>query len=509
MVLATLLILELIIRAPAFTQGGFVSHDVAGILYSAMVFIDGGLPYVDTVELKAPGSFYLAWAFAGPEGRDVASFQIVANLWAMVGTCLVFGMMARARGLLAASVAGGVYVLQQPWLDSMDANYVIWANTFQVGAIAAVWRGPERQVSARVSDWVLAGVLAGAAALCKRQAGFVIFPLLWFAVAVGRRSDGRLKLWSPGVLGLVGGVALPFAAVVTHYAASGSAGAFLQGYAFNDWGWSYVAAGDGGAALLVEGVMATTFFLALPLGLIGGAGVHGIRGVREAVRRWGLMLGWLAATVLAAWIGGRLYKGYFALAMAPAAMLAGGAVVSFFRALRAQRRPRAGRRALRWLMAVAVAILIARGGLLLLHLRGARDVPRDAGGRRLAAHIEAHTDPDDTIWVWGWHLWDLYPLAGRMAGSSIYKSLGVLTPPNDDSWRRRAGPLRFEDSPRAALLLQELRASRPRYIVLGSTVPHREFQALRDYLATAYVRDRRVRVGRVEMWRLRDPRPKP
>jgi hypothetical protein len=500
------------IRAPAFTQGGFVSHDVAGILYSAMVFVDGGLPYVNTVELKAPGCFYLAWVFAGAEGRDIASFQIVANLWAMVGTCLVFGMMARARGLLAATVAGGVYVLQQPWLDSMDANYVIWANTFQVGAVAAVWRGPDRRMSARAADWILAGLLVGGAALCKRQAAFLMLPLLWSAMAVGGRDDRRLRLWSRAALGLAGGAALPFAAVFAHYAASGNAGAFVRGYAFNDWGWSYVAAVDVGAWVLAETVMATTFFLALPLGLLCAAGVHGVRGThgaREAVRRWGLVLGWLAATLLAAWIGGRLYKGYFALTMAPAAMLAGGAVASLARASRIDTRSRPGSRALRWAMAVAVAVLTARSGLLLIQLRGARDVPRDAGGRRLAAHIEAHTAPDDTIWVWGWHLWDLYPLSGRMAGSSIYKSLGVLTPPNDDSWRRGPSPLHFVDSSRADLLLRELRASRPRYIVLGSTVPHPEFQALRDYLATSYALDRRVRVGHVQMWRLRAPPPTP
>ena len=35
--LLMLLVVEAAIRAPAFTQGGFVSHDVGGILYSAMV----------------------------------------------------------------------------------------------------------------------------------------------------------------------------------------------------------------------------------------------------------------------------------------------------------------------------------------------------------------------------------------------------------------------------------------------------------------------------------------
>ncbi len=64
------------LRWPGFTQGGFASHDVAGILYNAMVLDRGGLPYVDTVELKAPGAFYLAGGLAGPEGRDIARFEV-------------------------------------------------------------------------------------------------------------------------------------------------------------------------------------------------------------------------------------------------------------------------------------------------------------------------------------------------------------------------------------------------------------------------------------------------
>src|SRR5690606_30747634 len=80
------------LRAPGFQQGGFASHDVAGILYNAMVLERGGLPYVDTLELKAPGSFYLAQWFAGPEGRDIARFQIAANLWALASLLCVAGL---------------------------------------------------------------------------------------------------------------------------------------------------------------------------------------------------------------------------------------------------------------------------------------------------------------------------------------------------------------------------------------------------------------------------------
>ena len=69
------------LRAPGFTQGGFASHDVAGILHGAMLLHDGALPYVDSIELKAPGTFYLGAWLCG--GTDIATFQIWANLWGL------------------------------------------------------------------------------------------------------------------------------------------------------------------------------------------------------------------------------------------------------------------------------------------------------------------------------------------------------------------------------------------------------------------------------------------
>ncbi|MBC8068913.1 MAG: hypothetical protein IAG13_11315, partial [Deltaproteobacteria bacterium] len=77
------------LRWPGFTQGGFASHDVGGILYNAMVLEAGELPYVADIELKAPGSFYLAWAFAGERGTDIARLQVWANAWALASALAV------------------------------------------------------------------------------------------------------------------------------------------------------------------------------------------------------------------------------------------------------------------------------------------------------------------------------------------------------------------------------------------------------------------------------------
>ena len=87
--------------------------------------------------------------------------------------------------------------------------------------------------------------------------------------------------------------------------------------------------------------------------------------------------------------------------------------------------------------------------------------------------------------------------------------LGLLTPPNDDTWRQPASPLVFVDGEYARLLLDDLERSPPGYIVLGSTVPHLRFTALRRLLQRDYVRDYTIQLGRLEMWRHRSLGPPP
>jgi hypothetical protein len=201
-------------------------------------------------------------------------------------------------------------------------------------------------------------------------------------------------------------------------------------------------------------------------------------------------------TLASAWLGFRFYKGYFLTAAAPLALLAaapwglggrGGALPSWARAA----------------LGAPVALLIWGQMETVQSTREDRARPHDRGGRIIAEHVVAHSVPDDRIWVWGWHLWDVYPYSGRRSASAVYKSLGLLTPPNDDTWRRPASPPRFVDGVWAERLLTDFERTPPKWVVLGSTVPHREFVALRRHLRTHYRRDRRVRLNRVEFWELR------
>jgi hypothetical protein len=499
------------LRAPGFMQGGFASHDVGGILYNAMVIEHGGLAYVDTLELKAPGSFYLATWFAGPEGRDIARFQIAANLWALLGLLAVAGLGWRMWGRLGALVGAVLYALHDATLDSMDANYVTWANLPQ---IVGFWLGIEalRSSSARLRPtlWILAGAFAGFAALCKQQNGVVLVVLLGMAW-LATRDHWRVRASTAGLV--VAGFTLAHLPIAARYLAAGQLDALIHGYVLNRWGLRYVVARDVGLFdALREGGLATAHFLGLALVLAAfaafvalGRRLNGMtldEGEREQLRLIALVSAWVLATMVSASLGFRFYKGYFLAVAAPMCVLAAAPIGLLGRRCSMHWAPRV-------IVLLLASVLVGRTLLFLDHTRLDRGQPHDEGARRIAAHIVAHSSEHDRIWVWGWHLWDVYALTGRMAGTTIYKSLGILTQPNDDTWRRPASPQRYIESEYSQQLLAELDASRPIFIVFGSTVPHRDFTQLHDFLRQHYRRDHAVRIGKVQIWRRKASREDP
>ena len=483
------------LRWPGFTQGGFASHDVAGILHEAMLLHDGALPYVDSIELKAPGTFYLAALLAGPDGTDIAAFQIWANLWAIATLGVLAGLAWRLWGPTAAVVAALLYALHDAHLDSMDANYVTWAQLPLVAGVGCALLGPRASSRRReLGWWVAAGVLAGLATLLKRPAGVgmvVVVVLAVWPAAAARTS------WRARGVAVVGGIVGSHVPIALHYAAAGELSALIDGYVRSRWGMRYVSYGGEpfGMTAMKEGLLAAAHFVALPLSLAMFAVVpprdDESRRVWRGVALWSLM------TIAAAWVGLRFYKGYFLATAAPLCLWAAAPWGLLGAASRVRRWGRV-------VFLVPVLLLSLRQMAVLDHQRVDRARPHDKGGRVIAKVVRTDLRKGDRIWVWGWHLWDVYPMTGLRSASRVYKSLGLLTPPNDDTWRRPATRLRFVDGEASAILLEDLDASRPAWIVLGSTVPRREFRALTAFLREHYVLDRRVRLGRVQFWHRRD-----
>jgi len=489
---------------------------VAGILYNAMLLDHGMFPYVDSVELKAPGTFYLGQLLAAPGGRNIGAFQLWANLVALASLLGVAGIAWRLWGLRAACFAAGLYAMHDGFLDSMDANYVTWAQLPQIlafgAAVSATRPGHSRRRTLLL--WGLAGLLGGFAVLCKRPVGVVTGVVgLWALLHRGPLTKpdedppkgwlGRFALDIPAGFAVTFGVCLAHVPIFVHYAAGGHVGGLIDGYVLNRWGLRYLAERGGAGWLYTarEGVFATVHFLALPLFLACFA-LFTRRRPGSTTRTW--LLVWAAFTLFAASLGGRFYKGYFVpvlpalciLAAAPWGIFGREWIVGIRHQLRVQVR----------VVVVLLGLLLAgRASLQMVNERSIRAGTHDRGGRVIAEHLHQNLRPGDRIWVWGWHLWDCYVYTGHLSGSAVYKSMGLLTRPNDDTWREPGASLRMLDpSPYRKKLISDLERTRPAYIVLGSTVPRGAFSELQTLLRDGYIRDRRVRLGRVQFWRRRD-----
>lgn len=482
------------IRWPGLTQGGLASHDVGGILYNAMLLRGGGLPYVDSVEWKAPGSFYVAALVAGPEGRDIAALQVAANVCALLSLVVVAAIAWRLWGGRAAVACAALFALHDAHLDSMDANYVTWALLPAALAVLVAVRADRRRsaVPSRMSlgTWAASGALCGLATLFKQPAGVVLIPVLVHAL--------RGRDLGAGGAALVGFVAahLP---ISLHYLARGELAALVASYAGANWGFAYIGHHADTPLHLAawEGLAATLHFLALPLTLAAFATAARPRDPGTAAQQR-LLWAWVFAALLGAAVGLRFYKGYYlavlpplcVLAAAPWGLLGGG----FWR-----------RGAARWIAVPVLAVLVARAAVVLHKARVERGMSHDDGARKISRHIAKYSEPGDRIWVWGWHLWGVYAYSGRLSASPIYKTPGLLTHFDDDTWRRPSTPMRMIDgSPHADRLLRDLEADPPRFIALGGSVPREKFVALRRFLGERYVLDRRTSVGKVEIWRRAD-----
>ena len=474
------------VRWPGFTQGGFANHDVAGILYGAMLLHAGKLPYVDSIELKAPGTFYLAALLAGDDGRDIATFQVWANLFALVTLLAVAVWAWRRWGCSAGVVAGTLYALHDAYLDSSDANYVTWAQLPQVLAIMSAMAADRASSrSAAVLGWTGAGALGGIAVLLKRPSATILILVLG---AAALRQQGSLKRVGRVVAVAAGALAV-HVPITLHYIQAGQGRALFAGYLFNPWAIEYLGREIAGVWPW-EGAGATAFFLAMPLTLATYTLARCFREGMSSTTAW--LVAWTAAALLQAWAGFRFYKGYFLAVAPPLCLLAANPVGLLSRHVRAR---------FELVLAVPLLVLLVRQVELVQDMRNDRARAHDRGARRIAARLQPALGPQEQIWVWGWHLWDLYPLTGALSGSRMYKSLGLLTLANDDTWRRPQSPLQFRDGPFATALLDDLRRNRPLFVVLGSTVPRGQFHELRRFLDAHYRLDRTIRVGRVQVWR--------
>lgn len=240
------------LRSPALNLDYFHNEDTAGITYSADLILRGGSPLIDTVEMKAPGSFFLLAGWWSLFGRSIESAQFLMLLWSALAALGVgLGAWLIYRSLKASFIAGALYIYLAPFTDSIDINYGAWMITPYIWSACALWAlldpvgreehgtqssagSPYLSINQKFLLFGVCGLCIAMSALMKRQ-GAAIFPLaIWFLL---RERAQRSTLF----LAFGGGLLIGFSLIFTYYALRGELWESAGHFFFSKSGWSYLS----------------------------------------------------------------------------------------------------------------------------------------------------------------------------------------------------------------------------------------------------------------------------
>jgi hypothetical protein len=487
--------------------------DIAGILYSADVIVHGGLPYVDTVDLKSPAPFFLLAGVFRLISREFWAVQLAYAIWILLAGP---AMWIAARALYGTTRAGKIasaaaVALYLPTAAAFDLNYSEWMATPYVWAFALTLHAVR---FGGLGVHLAAGALAAVAFAFKHHA-VVLGPAmvgLW-GWARWRKHPGAVW-WAPLAWGA--GALLGFAPLAIPYAARGALPALVHGL---------IPLGE--AARYGSAVVATDppYVLihrvplqqlrAFPLQIAASAAsllgvVLAFRARKtealststpepsvapEASSPFAPQAVFYLLSIVACGLGGlRFFTHYLVQCLAGIALLAAHpAAWLWLTAPRNLVRPKAlyvltrvHLLGLFGLLAVLVGS-IPLGHAVLVDNRGAATIAE--AGR----YIRERTTPDDTIVVWGWAAWGVHYYADRRSPSRIFKMIGQVTTYNDNSRLSRGRSLEFVPGPLADELVRDVREKRPAFIVRANPFfpwtnrdPMESFTELRKILRTEY-----------------------
>ena len=510
------------LRWPALSTEGFHNEDAAGIAYNADLLRRGLVPMVDSLEFKAPASFFLSWTAWAVFGRSIVVLQCLAAAWSILAMTGVYVGARLLWGQRSAVTAALVYTVASPVTDSIDINYGTWMIAPYVWATVLVI------VALRRGHWgwlVGAGIALAAAGLFKRQAA-ILFPLVAFVIAMGPRlemPDGWVGVSRrPGLIAFFGGLAAGFAPMGLYYLIQGGfVDAYIRDYFLSESGWRYVKGDlDLGAKIerIGHGFLGLWEYMALPA-LLAALSMASMRARAGWTARGVLLAGHFWLSFAGAALGFRFFKGYYLQVLPAAAWLAAAPDGPLARWLHRDAWP-AGtfQRVGRALVVLCFALALAPAAIAdwddLKKIRSWRKTARDRPAQAVAKIIRENTSPDDRIWVWGRWGWPIYFHADRVAATRYYKVLGVITTNLNGTWKRPPDKTRFDPSGPWPEIIADLEKNAPRFIAVAQNEDYRKFDAFKKLLASRYERVEHVDAKGFTLYRHQDhtltkpPRPK-
>jgi len=474
-----------------------LSDDEAIYAVVAREMLSGHELYVDIVDHKPPG-VYLAYAatqaIGGPIGGMVVLHALLIGVVFATGLLLArivrrHGPDADPRAPATAALLWIVYTTTLVDVDALAANCELFMMLPLVGAVVVFLEAQDR-----LERYALAGALVGAACLFKYQGGIQL-PVLGLAIVLRHAERSRSRRLAALIALGAGFVAMLGAAAATMWLRGGLPDAVFW-LRFN---FAYIDAGTSAGELVVR--LATRGGLVVAsAGLLYGLGVAAIAtGHRPPFVRF--MAGWLVASAIAVFMGGRFFGHYFHQLAAPLSILAAPATVRLW-----QRRRTLAALAI-GAPAFAYAVL---GGLHGQLMQWYGEPDPDYGS--VVAWLDRHGR--GALCVWG-NSPVLYfeadrPLGCRFVFSNYLTGLSPATATQSDPKVDSSRNVVAESWP---MLERDLAERKPRFIVDGSPgdvgrygkYPPAKFPRLARTLACSY--DARAEVAGMRIYeRLATPR---
>ena len=387
-----LLVIAFLTRVPGLTRPWF-ERDEAYIGVQAEALRRGEQLYVDIIDRKPPLAPVVYAVVSAVFGADFRPIRLLLVLWVATTAVLLMALIVRLGASRRAGAIGGVlHVLGTVAFlprDGQGANYELWAALPMVAAVLVAIRAGTG--ARRAYSFALAGALVGIAS-CFKQ------PFIATLVPVGVAAIRG----PPPVRSLLAACGAFVGSVLAIGSYFGLLGMMRWVWLAND---EYVFGLDL-RVLAVAALITGLFALAHAPAILLAA-----RAVRERIPQRGVVLVWLVASVLATAAGLRFRLHYYQQALPPLCVLAGvGADVV---------RPRAR------FLAIAATAMIAAIGVAVAFSPAA---PRPQRLHPLVSFIEAGTNADDPVLVWGTipeiHWRANRPVAGRFVHHRFVVQIG-------------------------------------------------------------------------------------
>ncbi|HUU54388.1 MAG TPA: glycosyltransferase family 39 protein [Armatimonadota bacterium] len=423
-----------------------------GVFAAAADIIErGGVPYRDIWDVKPPGIFYLYQASFAIFGRSVLAPRIVDLIWTLATAVCLWSVGRRLLSPGAAAAGALFFLLRYVTGNSFwnTAQPDGFASLPLVLAVAALVGAEQRRSNLLA---LICGASIALAVLLKPTLGIVL--MLPVLALVADRQEGplpRLLRFASYLLGCL--LVLAFVAALLW-----RAGAlkdtlevlFLWNAEYSRLRVSLPLASSPlyqTALFLIGG---RHHWLLFPVGLLALVGAADLAFRPNAGRiRW-LLPTWALVIMASVWLQGKYYTYHWLPVLPPLALLAGHGLAATGRLLH-RACPRPAARALSALGLAAVLALLGAAYWKSLRLPISTllgRTPRSAllarwdrygdvslsADRDVAAYLGSHTEPADTVFVWGFEPL-IYFLADRAPASRFLYTVPLVTAWSPTEWR--------------------------------------------------------------------------